>query len=650
METVVGMLGDDDARSEDFPLQDTADPVVYQLVRVDGNGRLVPATDNEVITAEDLLEDDKCKIRDIDAGQTLGCSINSGSKSCGSKRAEVEGSGPAYNVDESSLGCVWTSFDIFFPIQNILEVSYQFLLPSLHFPTPCVSFCLGLVLDLDADSRIVHGQPQLKVLEVGTEKKNMSPDSEIGYIKVDVMHEEISKFVPTAVDVSECQSGSVEGCSKHLDESEKAKTSNSPVGTDIRPDFSLLNGEIHLDSLSVKDLQEIFQVTFGRQTSVKDKQWLKRRIIMGLTNSCDFSTTTLVVIGNRVVKKGKDETGQRMDGSVLIDCVVTSALETNESPTTVHDEQIETHQTGNAMALQSSASQDNCESNETDTEHRPVKRVRKPTRRYIEEISEGESRDSGAQTVSSVEPPACDQSSAQVCVRSIQNFGLDQRYLLRKDSLGGFGVQVPYVNRIRRSRPRKNFVTLRTHWDILNGIVKIVSGKFSGNYLATALASLCTSETERKTLRFEQEVKCTESLKANLDDDVATVPTANGGMRRKHHRPWTLGEVVKLVEGVSKYGAGRWSEIKRLAFSSYSYRTSVDLKDKWRNLLRASMAESPMGNRVQNTRKHASVPIPAEILSRVRELADIHTQVTGFGCSDAVGHEVFIPNSSVIDV
>lgn len=88
----------------------------------------------------------------------------------------------------------------------------------------------------------------------------------------------------------------------------------------------------------------------------------------------------------------------------------------------------------------------------------------------------------------------------------------------------------------------------------------------------------CTSETERKTLQFEQEVKSTESLKANLDDDVATVPTANGGMRRKHHRPWTLGEVVKLVEGVSKYGAGRWSEIKRLAFSSYSYRTSVDLK------------------------------------------------------------------------
>lgn len=64
----------------------------------------------------------------------------------------------------------------------------------------------------------------------------------------------------------------------------------------------------------------------------------------------------------------------------------------------------------------------------------------------------------------------------------------------------------------------------------------------------------------------------------NSDDNVVTVPTAKGGMRRKHHRAWTLVEVMKLVDGVSKCGAGRWSEIKRLAFSSYSYRTSVDLK------------------------------------------------------------------------
>lgn len=64
----------------------------------------------------------------------------------------------------------------------------------------------------------------------------------------------------------------------------------------------------------------------------------------------------------------------------------------------------------------------------------------------------------------------------------------------------------------------------------------------------------------------------------NSYDNAATVRNANGGMRRKHHRPWTLSEVVKLVEGVARYGAGRWSEIKRVSFASYSYRTSVDLK------------------------------------------------------------------------
>lgn len=63
------------------------------------------------------------------------------------------------------------------------------------------------------------------------------------------------------------------------------------------------------------------------------------------------------------------------------------------------------------------------------------------------------------------------------------------------------------------------------------------------------------------------------------DNNNVGVPIMQGaGLRRKHHRAWTLSEVTKLVEGVSKYGAGKWSEIKKLSFSSHSYRTSVDLK------------------------------------------------------------------------
>lgn len=55
-------------------------------------------------------------------------------------------------------------------------------------------------------------------------------------------------------------------------------------------------------------------------------------------------------------------------------------------------------------------------------------------------------------------------------------------------------------------------------------------------------------------------------------------PKTKRSLKRKHHRAWTLSEVLKLVDGVARFGAGKWSEIKRLSFASYSYRTSVDLK------------------------------------------------------------------------
>ncbi|KAF2300999.1 hypothetical protein GH714_019131 [Hevea brasiliensis] len=77
-----------------------------------------------------------------------------------------------------------------------------------------------------------------------------------------------------------------------------------------------------------------------------------------------------------------------------------------------------------------------------------------------------------------------------------------------------------------------------------------------------------------------------------------------------------------------RYEAGRWSEIKRLAFASYSYRTSVDLKvylyyhpkDKWRNLLKASLAQISSNKGINSRKNVTSMPIPEPILLRVREL------------------------------
>nr|AKV71969.1 telomere repeat-binding factor like-protein [Rehmannia glutinosa] len=610
METVVDIVGNEEARVQDITLQKTADPVVYQLVRVDDNGELVPATDDEVMAVEDLLEDDNSKGGTPDTGRTLECSTSYGCGPCGSDKVQFNGS---------------------------------------------------------------EGQSQVEELEVGPEKPRMPPNPAMDFVETDSQHEErIPSLIPNASDDSVCQFGSPEGCSKLLGGTDESKTSTSATGTGLKPDFSLLNGEIQLDILSVKDLQETFKATFGRETSVKDKQWLKRRIIMGLTNSCDFSTTTFVIIDNRVVKKGREETCKTADCPVLVDCVVRSAMESHEGPSTSHDKH-ETHAIANGMQIRSSTFQENCGSKDADTEQRPAKRVRKPTKRYIEELSEGESRDSGDKIVSLVKHPANDQPSAKVCARPVQDFELDGRCLTRKDSLGGSGIQVPYVSRIRRSRPRENFMTLMKFQPSDMEISSVLEkdgvesseqlDKESGNEVLknslsprwiqeppVASTERCQPYTEKKTIQLEKEVKpkYLESYKTSSDDEVATVPTANGGMRRKHHRPWSLSEVVKLVEGVAKYGAGRWSEIKRLAFASYSYRTSVDLKDKWRNLLRASLAELPTGNGMPSSRKQASVPIPAPILSRVRELADIQTQVppsfssgrlAGFNDSNNTVHE-----------
>lgn len=65
---------------------------------------------------------------------------------------------------------------------------------------------------------------------------------------------------------------------------------------------------------------------------------------------------------------------------------------------------------------------------------------------------------------------------------------------------------------------------------------------------------------------------------SELQDDPSDEHPTRVHKRRKHHRQWTHSEVAKLVDGVSQYGVGRWTEIKRLFFSTSSYRTAVDLK------------------------------------------------------------------------
>ncbi|XP_060205954.1 uncharacterized protein LOC132633503 [Lycium barbarum] len=568
--------------------KEIADPIVYQLVRVDGDGRLVPATQDEIMAVEDLLVDDKCEPKLVpDTGQA--------SESC-----RTEG----YLLERNPL----------------------------HVP---------------------EGKLESENPEVGAEKSNVlvGPVPDLGQIEAP---EKVA--VPGLAPCSELSnidpSVRTEVCSNSQDAPSEDTPSTSAGGSSWKPDFSKLEGKICLDNLTVKELHETFKATFGRETSVKDKQWLKRRITMGLTNSCDFSCTTFIIRDNVVVTKGEEQICHHVKSRISAHSE--DGVENSDSRESLgdHDNRINNDADFSGADVSSSAFESCNVTKDLDTEQRTAKRARKPTKRYIEELSEIESRESSEKLASPDKISRYRFPCPETHMRPTKNVRSNVRPLVtRQDSLGGSGVQIPFVSRIRRSRPRVNFMPLlelqpsgmdmatrqvRSGFDVSgpreddksnNELIKTSS---SPGWTQQPLIAACEKDEHYSGMKIdelENDVELNDCSEDNSDDNVATIPTQKGGMRRKHHRPWTINEVVKLVEGVARYGAGRWSEIKRLAFASCPYRTSVDLKDKWRNLLKASFVQLPAEKGILNSRKQASVPIPAPILSRVRELADMQGQI-----------------------
>lgn len=58
------------------------------------------------------------------------------------------------------------------------------------------------------------------------------------------------------------------------------------------------------------------------------------------------------------------------------------------------------------------------------------------------------------------------------------------------------------------------------------------------------------------------------------------------GAKTKPERRWTGEEADALLDGIRKFGRGEWAQIRKAiwATSDFPKRSSVDLKDKWRNL------------------------------------------------------------------
>lgn len=211
-----------------------------------------------------------------------------------------------------------------------------------------------------------------------------------------------------------------------------------------KPEFSRVAGEVCLDNLSIKALQETFRAKFGRETTCKDKQWLKRRITMGLINSCAVPTTSLAIYDNKQICGGQ-ETSAAFSKDTVDEERATESKDTPSSPDCIKGHSNDFgHSPVETFADHYSGNED------FEGEYRSAKRVRKPTRRYIEEISKtDEKQQSGESMIPSKDPSS---------IQAVSSGG--RVVVTRMVSLAGSRIQVPYVSHVRRSRPRENIMAL----------------------------------------------------------------------------------------------------------------------------------------------------------------------------------------------
>ncbi|KAJ3699166.1 hypothetical protein LUZ61_002871 [Rhynchospora tenuis] len=537
-----------------------SDPLIYQLVRVEGDGTLVPATEDEVMQFGHLLDDGK--VEDLPSVEDI---------------SKVESFIPA----------------------NVL--------------------CTGKS-DLKGLSQSENIMKDKQKLETNLEDANNPNKPDKNPASQDISAE----TTQNSTVVNNAQASETE----KTDATSTPAIDNPPDMTTVgsKPNFSLLTkDEICLDGLSIRELQEVFLATFGRQTNVKDKSWLKRRIAMGLTKSCKVPTSNFIIKDKQIVPK---EGGAQYEENLQESCETESPQEFTRKRVRNANWNFE-----NPVSLEEDSS--------------TSKRMRKPTKRYIEELSSLDNREESMRLASLF---VRNNHDRPVRSRVSQNREIGSNgaaFRTRNDSLGGFQVQVPFASRARRCRPRKNLVAFMPHTDSLLVEDENIMQEGQTEKPTRKIRASTHKNRQLKDIPDKQEKENQEETVAESDevpemspdeaqsggenahdsnhDECESVPKGSH-VRRKHHRAWTLCEVLKLVEGVARYGAGRWSEIRRLSFASYSYRTSVDLKDKWRNLLKASMAHPSVEREGKHTRKPASLPIPTSILLRVRELAELHAQ------------------------
>ncbi|URE02789.1 SANT [Musa troglodytarum] len=358
---------------------------------------------------------------------------------------------------------------------------------------------------------------------------------------------------------SDLQTKSIEIHSDAGEFSDLSNALNSPYDA-ATPD----RDAFFFDDISTDQLPDVFRSTLGWDTSVEGKQSLEHHILFEFQNLTEINKFSSPSQCSSMPNEIDDE--MMWIPKKLFDVVSSpfgSIFDTTKLVVGIGAEK-PVH-CGRDVRVGNFSEAHKTRLGDEDSAVITNKRLRKPTRRYIEETSDLKSR----------------------CCRETRGLVIQKQRGL-------------HASRVQR---RKNAAV-------------------TGNETIISKDEFLTADESRATyaLRFPK----SESRNNASEDWTRRVRNEKSGIRRKHHRLWTLPEVMKLIEGVSHYGVGRWTDIKRLLFATSAFRTSVDLKDKWRNLLRASAAQLHDRKQVGPHKKHVTLPIPQYVMRRIRELSAIH--------------------------
>ncbi|KAG8648543.1 uncharacterized protein LOC110620807 isoform X3 [Manihot esculenta] len=272
------------------------------------------------------------------------------------------------------------------------------------------------------------------------------------------------------------------------------------------------------------------------------------------------------------------------------------------------------------------------------------KRFRKPTLRYIEEFSVPKSR----HAMERQKNLTADSRVISLTIRSHDEHLGGSVTLTKEESLSEIITQETLdddeklsdlkskcINRRQKfPSPASKDKCLKTEsHNELNLVRGFKSVPREGSFTGTSTQASFESCPQRGRPKKRPYVPVPESdnedaASESEGDNAKRRKSKKSADRRKHQRMWTLSEVMKLIDGIAQYGTGRWTDIKKLLFSSSAYRTPVDLRDKWRNLLRASSVQKQKlkqnKKEVDQKLKHAMRPLPKSVICRILELATVH--------------------------